>query len=485
MRLSSISKFIASAFLFSRPRYFGRSMEVAVPTGWRTWRFGRVAAFLVAASTVTVVWQGTARSGWAGGRAETAGRGVGEIVALSARRAREAAVGAQEESLLQGEKDAARVQELKHKLAQAQASMLSGAAVSAAARRPAHQAKFSPTAAAAAGNKASKPLIKGELRDAWLSTAVLRASPRKSTASRREIKDVLQQLQASMAEQARATRAALTLLKARATGGDTAGDAGTAEQQNSDSDADGHAGAGIQGERGRTGEEERGNVEAQEAGASQNHFSCSNVTLEINETQCIPQACNASAVNALWNASLPECAEAETSFSGIIGATKPPPVSESKQNESENTATPPSAVEGNVRAGVQAKPSFDTIYCYDDAPDGDGFVRHARSATYCWYHRAYCELYCEGDINTTPPPVDMNSPAAAAYGWKSGYVSWKAWAKRLKLLSPYATLGPALIGEPTWNAGGIKISEVSPVKVPETTGTQRWGQYDRYFQDGR
>jgi hypothetical protein len=64
-----------------------------------------------------------------------------------------------------------------------------------------------------------------------------------------------------------------------------------------------------------------------------------------------------------------------------------------------------------------------------------------------------------------------------------GYVSWASWEKSLKNLSPFTTYGPALVGEPKFNYGGI--NKIHPVKVPETTGGSRGGIFERYFQEGR
>jgi len=379
-------------------------------------------------------------------------------------------------SALQLERDKMRVAELKAKLAKVERA---NKHVAPAGRRTAKAAVL-PKAALAAGNGASKDLKKVALRDVWLTAARERGSARGHAPVRLkkvQVATVLKDIQASLAAQQQATHAALMLL---------------ASQSSSDAEDDAGEGGRVAGERGRTALEE-GDVAGglDDANGTVESLNCSDFTV-ANDTVCIPSACNVTEINVSWNMSLPLCRNSTVNDSVHYNETgangTPPDATPAPWNEPQDTkeaaveSGAAGVVKGDVWAGAQKKPTYDTIYCYDDNPEG-GFTRHARSATYCWYHRAYCELYCEGDIMSTPPPVPMNSPAAAAYGWRSGYVSWQSWAERLKMLSPFATDGPAIVGEPKFNVGGI--NKIHPVKIPETTGGTNGGIFEKFFQDGR
>ena len=401
-------------------------------------------------------------------------------------------------STTQLERDKMKVAELKAKLAEAEGNRKSSYAdVDRTKARPkeltgGNGASLSHRAAVAAGNKAYRALRKGALRDGWLRAARERALAKDAPAAALvrphnpvrlktvQISTVLKDIQASLAAQQQATSAALMLLASQG----STGAEGDPEQDH----------------RGRTGR--RKDVELENEGNGTVAFNCSDFRAG-NHTVCIPRECNSTEFNDSLNTSLPECADpdATTAAASTDTATAnetvsnndtlvlpPPPPPPAPWNEPQDTrgaaveSGAAGVVQGDVWAGAQEKPSYDTIYCYDDNADG-GFTRHARSATYCWYHRAYCELYCEGDIMSTPPPVAINSPAAAAYGWRSGYVSWESWAKRLKMLSPFATYGTAVDRLPKFNVGGI--NKIHPVKIPETTGGTNGGIFEKYYQDGR
>jgi hypothetical protein len=478
-----------------RRSYSGMAEEGA---GSLRLRFKRVSAFLAATcAVVAVVGMTAVNAGPAGAVGSRGAWGVGKEAllqtALSGAVTSGAAASTRIEDEVQEEKDSVRVNELKTKLARAEKR---GVRKAETTKGP------SPKAAAAAGNKASKALKKGALRDAWLSASAEQQQKAAVTEDKGaghkytpprikkiQITRVLTDISQSLAAQQAATNAALMLLESeggqgaesddedkhvvlRTEANEEAIDDDRDDRQRKD-DADEGA-RKVEGARGRTGLKEAASL-----------VDCTNFTV-TNETECIPLDCNATDINEHYNVSLPECAGANTS--NISVAATPAPSVEAEWNKVQNTTEAAidsgaaGVVQGDVWAGPQKKPQYDTIYCYDDDADG-GMTRHARSATYCWYHRAYCELYCEGDIMSTPPPIDMNSPAAAAYGWKGGYVSWTSWAKRLKMLSPYAVFGPAIVGEPKYNNGGI--NNLHPVKIPETTGGTNGGIFEKPYQDGR
>jgi len=437
-------------------------------------RVACVTAVLAAACAVAVV----GALGRGSGAGAAAGRRAGAGVMLAQTRSGGGSVAHE----LQLARDRIRVEELKAKLAKAETAGKAPSAGTGGAKKGRAPA---PRAAAAAGSTASRALARGALRDLWLSSASkghAAANPNPNAAARTytparlkkvQVQTVLKDIQQSLAAQQAATRAALMLLTSQ----DEAHAANSGSEEDVPPDSEGKRPAG---DRGRTGLEEPAVT------GGENETACTNFTV-TNETECLPPACNATEINMSWNTSLPICAEAEegnaTQVNSSGPAATPAPWNE-PQNTSEAAIESGAAgvVAGDVWAGPQPKPQYDTIYCYDDDADG-GITRVARSATYCWYHRAYCQLYCQGDIMSTPPPIQMNSPAAAAYGWKSGYVSWASWAKRLKELSPYATFGAAMVGEPKFNYGGI--NQIHPVKVPETTGGRDGGIFEKYYQDGR
>jgi hypothetical protein len=392
---------------------------------------------------------------------------------------------------LQLERDKVNVELLKARLARAEGleghALFSGTAGGAKKGRA--------RAAAAAGNRASKALTRGaQRRDVWLSASKGHASRKQSTDAvaraytpnrmkKVQVQTVLKDIQLSLAAQQEATHAALMLLESQ----------DGEEEKTKDS-----------GDRGRTGLETTAamhgeNETASTAMTEENETACANFKL-TNETECLPAACNATEINDMWNASLPVCVEAEEG--SMTQANEADQGNTTQVNASSRIATPApwnrlentseaaadsgaaGVVAGDEWAGHEPKPKYDTIYCYDDNADG-GFTRVARSATYCWYRRAYCELYCEGNIMSTPPPINMDSPAEAAYGENRGHLSWTSWAQRLRDLSPFVTLGAALVGEPKFNYGGVKIGAVTSVKVPETTGGSNGGIFEEPYQDGR
>ena len=466
-----------------------RSYGAAVPESWEDTaavtaasrgrlRVERVAALIAAASAVAVVGA-LAHDLGAGG---IAGRRSSVAMLLG-----QAEFGGSVSHALQLERDKANVELLKARLARAEG--LEGHAMPSGAAGGAKKGRA--RAAAAAGNRASKALTGGgQRRDVWLSASKGHAAKQSSDAVARaytpnrmkkvKVKTVLKDIQLSLAAQQQATHAALMLLESQ----------DGEEEKNKDS-----------GDRGRTGLDtpaamKGDNETASAAMTEENETACANFTL-TNETECLPAACNATEINELWNASLPVCVEAEegkmtqaneadqgnTTHVNASSPVATPAPWNKPENTSEAAADSGAAgvVAGDEWAGHEPKPQYDTIYCYDDNADG-GFTRVARSATYCWYHRAYCELYCEGDIMSTPPPINMDSPAEAAYGENRGHLSWTSWAKRLRDLSPFVTLGATLVGEPKFNYGGIKIG---PVKVPETTGGRKGGIFEKPYQDGR
>lgn len=458
----------------------------------RQLRFRRVSAFLAAACAMAVVGLVAVKEGKEGAVGSRGRWGVGReaLLQTTLRGATKSGTVASTRTgdEVQEEKDSMRVKELKAKLAKAEGKR--EARKAAAAKGP------SPNAAAAGGNKASKALKKGALIHFWLSEAKQKVAVNEGAPlaqqkwtppkiKKLQITRVLKDISQSLAAQQAATNAALMLLvsEEQQGGGEMvlkteenvkAIDDDRDDRQGKD-DADEGAGK-VEGARGRTGLEE-------EAGNATELVDCANLTL-TKETACIPLECNATDINEQYNVSLLECNASNVS----VAAMPSPSDVEVEWNKAQNTTEAAldsgaaGVVQGDVWAGAQKKPTYDTIYCYDDDADG-GMIRHARSATYCWYHRAYCELYCEGDIMSTPPPIEMNSPAAAAYGWKDGYISWNSWAKRLKMLSPYAVFGPAIVGEPRYNNGGI--NNLQPVKIPETTGGTNGGIFEKPYQDGR
>ena len=223
-----------------------------------------------------------------------------------------------------------------------------------------------------------------------------------------------------------------------------------------------------------------------------------------NETVCIPQECNVTELNAAYHSFLPACIQPEADSNAAASeprnassaSNEPEPrniaeaearnTSDAASEEAMNNTSATSAAsraplaawnepmntsDAYVDSGAAGvvkgeasvlKPHTDTIYCYDDDDTDGGFTRHARPSSYCWAHRAYCELYCEGDIMSTPPPL-VAMPGRAPDN--SNYVSWRSWAKALRSLSPYALLGSNIVGEPKFNYGGI--NEVQAVKLPE------------------
>lgn len=384
----------------------------------------------------------------------------------------------------QREKDDFRVAELKAKLLKAE----SGRKRKAATKAP------SPRAAAAAGNTASKPLPKGALRDVWLTsakrTALVPAFSEKAGNPARAYRPariktvqaatVLKDIQLSLAAQQQATNAALMLLDSQ---NPEDIDDGSSEGKEVVLET-GFNHAKVHGERGRVGP-----VKGVEENDANTASSCSNYTV-TSETECVPQCANVTKINQLWNTSLPECnATVANSTNTTEVAESEVAVTPAPWNKPDNTreagleSGAAGVVAGDVWTGAQHRPIYDTIYCYDDGADGS-MQRHARKANYCWFHRAYCELYCVGDIMSTPPPsVQQHTPDSVAYGYKGPHVSWASWSKRLKNLSPYAVYGAAVVGEPTFNYGGI--NEIHPVKVPETTGGRNGGIFEKYYQDGR
>jgi hypothetical protein len=373
--------------------------------------------------------------------------------------ARERQVGAATDALLESNtaaphgreagqetRDRARVEALKAKLAKAEGMGKVGtnaAAATSRLRASGKQGPLSPRAAAAAGNRNSKALRKSALRDVWLSAALPEAAQKKAASSRRiktvKTATILKEFVKSMQAQQQAVSAALELLEDKEE---------KASEGKADADADGkEVVLDIEGRRGHdeggnekeTREEDGGRGRNATGGGDEatatSSVNCS-MLAATNETACIPLACNVTEANERWNTSLPACVaplpEQATNSSLNVTARAEEPAEVNREhatpappaiwNRPENTAEAgvnsgaAGVVAGDVWvAGSLARPEHDTIYCYDDAADG-GFTRHARRASICWYRRAYCELYCEGDIMSTPAPVPMDSPAVAAYG---------------------------------------------------------------------
>jgi len=400
---------------------------------------------------------------------------VGLLVASAGRRD-QAALGSRELLLqarpagaigreVQEEKDDSLVAELKAKLAKVEKGW----------QKEGARALQRNKAAKGAANGASKSLQKGALRTVWLTTAQQKKMVAEKTRGsapantpgqmkQEKVENVLRDIDLSLAAQQEATNAALMLLESQS------------PQAIMEGAEIGHLdGVGVDtrahGERGRTGLAESAEQQNENATGA----DCINYTV-TNKTDCVPRECNTTDINLFWNASLPCCTVANSTSTTEVDKDADAAATPAPWNKHEKFESDAAGVAGD-------KSHYDTIYCFDDGADGS-MHRHARTASYCWFHRAYCELYCVGDIMSTPPPsVQQHTPDSVAYGHKGPHLSWASWSKRLKNMSPYAVYGAAMVGEPKFNYGGI--NEIQPVKIPETTGGRNGGIFEKYYQDGR
>jgi hypothetical protein len=328
-----------------------------------------------------------------------------------------------------------------------------------------------------------------------------------------KVAKLLRDVQESLTAEAGATRAALMLLEnqqQKHQSGSLMQRITAVESGERKLILDANLGEGTREEggrgRGRAADDHPADAEAERFVAAVSNATSVNCSIfdVTNETACIPQECNVTELNAAYHSLLPACIQREADSSAAesepmnasSASNEPEPrniteaearnTSEAASEEAMNNSSATSAASraplaawnepmntsdayvdsgaaGVVKGEVSVlKPHTDTIYCYDDDDTDGGFTRHARPSSYCWAHRAYCELYCEGDIMSTPPPL-VAMPGRAPDN--SNYVSWRSWAKALRSLSPYALLGSNIVGEPKFNYGGI--NEVQPVKLPE------------------